>query len=462
MNLITIVIDNLRADHVGINGNPWIKTPNLDALGAESVRFTRAVSESLPTLPMRRSLHTGIRTFPFRNWKPSKTLPPTPGWTPIPEEHETLSEILQAKGYTTAYITDCYHVFKPGMNYHRGFDEWRFIRGQEFDPNRSGYTRKAPDLDDIFTPRMDRDSATARLILNYLRSHEHRRYESQYQSPKVFGSAIRWLEENYDKNQPFFLYLESFDPHEPWDTPQYYRDIYDPGYTGKAVIQPIYTDRLDYLTESELKHTRACYAATVTMVDTWLGHFLAKLRQLDLMDDTVLVLITDHGTMLGENGVMGKPPFCMFPPLMDLVFFIKAPGQKPKIIDPFVYNHYVLPTVLHLLGEAVPEQAEGENLWDLVEGRTGKFVDYVTSVFKNWGWVRDDRYIYISRPGGEEAQLYDLMSDPGCVSNLAERDPETVKRLHAHLMKDADNDMPDYNIPWRYSDKGARMAAAGK
>jgi len=412
MNLITIVIDNLRADHVGINGNDWIRTPSMDALGRESVRFTRAFSESLPTLPVRRALHTGKRTFPFRNWKPSKSLPVTPGWTPIPEEDITLSEILQEKGYTTAYITDVYHVFKPGMNYHRGFHEWRFIRGQEFDPYRTGYTDKKPDIEDWFTPKMDRNSTTGRLFPYYLRSHEHRRSESEYQAPKVFGSAIRWLEENYDKSTPFFLYIESFDVHEPWDPPQYYRDMYDPGYSGKEVVQPIYTDKLDYLSEAELKHVQALYAAEVTMVDTWLGYFMDKVRQLNLMDDTIIVLISDHGTMLGENGMMGKPPFCMFPPLMDLVFFIKAPGQKPKVIDALVYNYYYLPTILYLLGEEIHQQAEGENLWDLVEGKKDKLNDYVTSVFKNWGWVMEDRHIFISRPSGDEAQLYDLQQDP--------------------------------------------------
>jgi arylsulfatase A-like enzyme len=337
------------------------------------------------------------------------------------------------------------------MNYHRGFDEWRFIRGQEFDPYRTGYSGTKPDLDEWFTPKMDRNSTTGRLFPYYLRSHEHRQGESEYQSPKVFRSAMRWLEENYNKNTPFFLYIESFDVHEPWDPPQYYRDMYDSGYTGTKVIQPIYTDRLDYLSDAELKHVRALYAAEVTMVDTWLGYFIHKVRQLNLMDDTIIVLISDHGTMLGENGVMGKPPFCMFPALMDLVFFIKAPGQPPKIIDTLVYNHYYFPTVLYLLGEEIHQQAEGKNLWDLVEGEKDKFIDYATSVFKNWGWVRDDRYIFISRPTGDEAQLYDLYQDPACATNIAGKEPKMVEKMHARLLKDAGGDMPHYNVPWRYS-----------
>jgi arylsulfatase A-like enzyme len=171
------------------------------------------------------------------------------------------------------------------------------------------------------------------------------------------------------------------------------------------------------------------------------------------MKDTIIVLITDHGTMLGEHGAMGKPPFVMPPALMDLVFFIKYPDQEPKVIDQFVYNHYYFPTVFHLLGEDIPEQAEGLNLWDLVTGKKEKLVDYVTSVFKNWGWVRDDRYIFISRPGGDDARLFDLIEDPSCKDNIAEKSPEIVKRMHGMMLKDAGGEMPDYNVPWKYTDK---------
>ncbi|MBW1699833.1 MAG: sulfatase-like hydrolase/transferase [Deltaproteobacteria bacterium] len=115
MNLILIIVDSLRADHVGVNGNHWIKTPNMDKLANNSVRFTKTYPESLPTIPVRRAIHTGKRCFPFRNWKSFKQWP-VPGWIPIPEEDVTLAEILQEKGYTTAFITDVYHMWKekPG------------------------------------------------------------------------------------------------------------------------------------------------------------------------------------------------------------------------------------------------------------------------------------------------------------------------------------------------------------
>jgi arylsulfatase A-like enzyme len=158
MNLVTIIIDSLRADHVGINGNSWIKTPSMDALGRESVRFTRAFPESMPTVQVRKALHTGKRVFPYRNWTPYKPAP-TPGWTPLNESDATMAEILQGKGYRTALMTDLYHIFRPGMNFIRGFDEWRFTRGQEFDAFRSG-SWDAIDIEKYLTPKMDRNRIT--------------------------------------------------------------------------------------------------------------------------------------------------------------------------------------------------------------------------------------------------------------------------------------------------------------
>lgn len=444
MNLVTIIIDSLRADHVGINGNPWIKTPHMDALGRECVRFTRAFPESLPTVQVRKALHTGKRTFPYRNWTPYKPAP-TPGWTPLPESDVTMAEILQGKGYRTALMTDLYHMFRPGMNFIRGFDEWRFVRGQEFDAYRTG-SWGTIDIEKYLTPKMDRNRLPAKMFPHYLRNVETRRNEEEYFAPQVFKSAARWLEENH-KTEKFFLCLDCFDPHEPFDPPQFYRDLYDPGYRGTEVILPFYTEELDYLSDAELKHLRALYAGEVTMVDTWLGYFLQKMEQMDLMKNTVIVLISDHGHLLGENGRMGKPPAGLYPELTDLVFFIKAPGQRPKTIDSFVFNHDYFPTVFSLLGEPIPPQAEGNNLWDLVEGRRPGFHNYMVSIHKTWICVIDHRHRLICRTTGKEPRLYDLERDPACAQNIADKNPEIVQRMFALAVKDAGGEIPIYPDP---------------
>ena len=133
-NVVLIIIDSLRKDHVGAYGNDWIKTPNLDALAKESLRFTRAYPESLPTICARRAIHTGIRTWPFRDWRRYKGIAfGVWGWQPIPEGQPHLAEIMQQNGYETLFVTDNLHQYTPSMNFQRGFDAFEFIRGQTTD-----------------------------------------------------------------------------------------------------------------------------------------------------------------------------------------------------------------------------------------------------------------------------------------------------------------------------------------
>jgi arylsulfatase A-like enzyme len=122
MNVIVIMADSLRVDHLGCYGNDWIRTPNLDRFAAESCVFDMAFSEGLPTVPTRTSLFTGRYTFPFR------------GWQRLEHNDVVLAEVLWSSGYTSALITDTYHLHKPQMAFERGFDYVHFIRGQEGDP----------------------------------------------------------------------------------------------------------------------------------------------------------------------------------------------------------------------------------------------------------------------------------------------------------------------------------------
>src|SRR5919108_2015026 len=111
MNVIVVILDSLRKDHVGVYGNDRIRTPNLDALADESLRFERAYPESIPTICARRAIHTGFRTFPFKDMPLQQENAPVYGWLPIPWYQATLAEILQTAGYETVLVTDTYHQF---------------------------------------------------------------------------------------------------------------------------------------------------------------------------------------------------------------------------------------------------------------------------------------------------------------------------------------------------------------
>jgi arylsulfatase A-like enzyme len=130
MNVIGITLDSLRQDHVSyynggrpvFEGIPACRTANLDAFAQQAIVFDNAYREALPTLPVRTQLFTGQRTLPSRPWQP------------LTPEDMPASEILHAEGYVCGLISDCYHYRAPGMNYHRGFDAYRWVRGQEYDP----------------------------------------------------------------------------------------------------------------------------------------------------------------------------------------------------------------------------------------------------------------------------------------------------------------------------------------
>ena len=228
-----------------------------------------------------------------------------PGWEPIPDEHITLSEVLKYSGFRTALIGDNYHLFEPGMNFNRGFDEWIFIRGQEYDRYRS--SRFHTDIERYLKygiPSKVRGKSVERLLEQYFANVRDRKSEEDWFAPKVFRESIRWLEENRD-TEKFFLLIEAFDPHEPWDPPHEFVDMYDPGYTGEEHINPVYGSS-DYLTEKELRNMWAHYAGEVTLVDKWFGLFMEKVYELGLDKNTLIIFTSDHGHQFGEHELVGK------------------------------------------------------------------------------------------------------------------------------------------------------------
>lgn len=442
MNVILIVLDSLRADHLGCYGNTWIQTLALDALATESIRFTRAYPEALPTIPARRAIHTGLRTFPFDNWIPEKGASAHRyGWQRIPDDQVTLAEILGHAGYHTALISDCYHYFKPTMNFHRGFAQWEWIRGQERDPYRS---IRRVDLDRVrAVAPLPETAGPQSMLAQYLANAAERRTEEDWPAPRVFRAAMRWVSENRGV-EPFFLMIDSFDPHEPWDPPQQYVDLYDPGYAGRDIITPRYGPR-DYLTDAELRHLRARYAGEVTMVDRWLGHFLEWTRALGMLRDTLLIVTSDHGHQLGEHGLTGKVASGLYAELTDVPLLLRYPNRElgGDTCDAFAQNHDLAPTILGALGIAAPVPMEGIDLGKLVVAELPAR-QYVTAGMDDSVWCRDESHVYFARNDGRDARLFDLGTDPEQQKNVASERPAVVQMMFERILSDAGGPLPDY------------------
>lgn len=465
-NVILVVIDSLRQDHVGAYGNNWIRTPNLDAFCSESVMFDHIYPESLPTLPFRRSLFTGKRTFPFRDWKPAPAFYPfstvfgadglIPGWNPVPAEDTMLSELLDQRGWNTALVTDCFHQHNPGMNYHRGYHSWQFIRGQEYDPwkldTRPGQEDPARKH---MTPGMRTEGRKTWELSRYLVNNDPRSCEEDYFPAQVFRYASAWIEKNY-QSERFFLCIDCFDPHEPWDPPQYYRDMYNPGYQGVEVIMPLYCEGYqDYLSDKELKHMRALYAGEVSLVDTWFGYFINKVRLLGLDKNSLIVVISDHGHQLGEKGFTGKLPWGMMPCMMDLVLAIRHPNKSGagKRINALTLNHDVFPTILGLCKEEVPGWTEGHDLWPLVTGEKKQIRDIVTCCFKDYFWIRDHHYAMITKSDKTEQELYDIKKDPEYLTDIGSDHPGILEKMWNRLVEEAGGDIPIYHTKEQILDR---------
>lgn len=436
MNVILVVLDTLRKDYVGAYGNPWVKTPTLDEVAERGTRFARVVPESLPTIPVRRALHTGIRTFPFRD--PEHHRGDTVGllgWQRIPERQTTLAEILSATGYTTALVSDCPHLYGPSMNFQRGFQSFRWIRGQHGDPYRPSGAADRDRLAGYLTEPL-RGSRWHPALVQYVANTDGRSGEDDWLAPRVFTEASRLLEDAAGL-QPFFLVVDSFDPHEPWDPPPRYVELYDePTIDGLEPVTPFYGNS-KYLGDSQLERMKKLYAAEVTMVDSWLGRFLDQVESLGLLETTLLIVVSDHGILLGEHGITGKPWFALWPEVVDVPMLISHPDHRGTgVHESYVSTHDVVPTILSSLGIDPPSWMDGRDLMPHVSdpGQEDEDHGITTSAFHNWLLVRTDRHELQARDDLSEMRLYDIVEDPGREDPLDE--PQTAEQLYNLLVEE--------------------------
>jgi arylsulfatase A-like enzyme len=312
------------------------------------LNLTQAYPESLPTICARRAIHTGLRAWPFRNWHWYKGITVWRyGWQPIPEEQTTIAEMLKKKGYETLLVSDTQHQFQPSMNFQRGFGAFDFIRGQTTDAYRPIWT--VPQEKQRTTLKAPAGDSGMR---RYFANTADRSSEEDWFAPQVFARASKLLEIVSAGDRPFFLVVDSYDPHEPWDPPKKYVDLYDEeSYAGREPYWPAEGSSI-HLTERELKRMRALYAGEVTMVDRWLGNFLDRMDELNLFENTLLVVLADHGISHGEHHIVGKPFYALWPEVTDIPFFIRHPEGKGagQTSDYYASTHDVAPHYPRLSG----------------------------------------------------------------------------------------------------------------
>ena len=441
MNVIWIVSDTLRRDHIGAYGNAVIRTPAIDSLAARAVRFDRHYAGGFPTMPTRADHATGRWTMSFM------------GWEPLPDGITTLAQVLAANGFHTAAVVDTPFYVREGMNYDRGFQTFVMVPGQD----QPGSHR----------PIRIHESVDVRASW---------RRESDRSAPRTFTAAMQWLERHYKED--FFLYVDTWDPHEPWDAPPHYTELYWPGYDGE-IIDPLYGSWHDVPghTEETVRKANATYMGEITMVDAWLGRLLRQVDNMGLTEKTAIVFTSDHGFYFGEHGglfgklVYDKRPDGSLPKLgeqttwshsplyeelVHIPLLISAPGIEPGAYAGLTSVVDVMPTALDVLGQEVPAVVQGRSLLPRMGDSSTPGREFVVSTmpFANPGdpvksvdnfsrMIRapqvstvtagDWSLLYSADPGMSE--LFDLSADPGQDRNVIGANEEVAKELHQRLLR---------------------------
>jgi len=438
MNLVLICSDTFRQDYLGAYGNDWIKTPHLDVLARESAIFLDAYGEGLPTLPARRVMLTGRRIFPFAYHRQHSDLVQVEGWHPLYHEDVTLSEHLKENGYVTAFVTDVYHMMKPGKNFHRGFDCWHWIRGVEDDKYALRDVRQVQEMFDEATHGQQWAKSKDHWIVQHLMNRKEWRTEADSLVAQVMTEAADWLKA-YTLDAPFFLYIDCFDPHEPWDPPDEYGRLYDPTYEGFSACVPP-GSRKD-MSDEQFTRVKAAYAGEVTMVDHWVGHVLETLSELELMDDTLIIFTSDHGTMMGEQDEIHKGGDRLRHQVTRLPLIIRHPGGEGAgmKVKGFAQHQDIMPTALGLLGLTRPDRVQGDDLWPMVTEGAQSSRDTIISAFGKYASVRTAKWNLItpwaSLPENAQVrrELYDCGNDPDELTNVIADHSDVAEELETFL-----------------------------
>lgn len=344
MKVIFILSDSLNRHYLPIYGNDWVIAPNLQRFADQSVVFDNHWIGSAPCMPARRDIITGRLNFLERGWG---------GLEPfdIPFPHLLRDEA----GIYCHMETDHYHYFHVGgENYHMPFNAWSFHRGQESDTYVSRVS--SPEEPDYL----------GRWRAQYAKNQTAFTSAAQFPTQRTFQGAIDWLKANEGQDD-FFLWLEVFDPHEPFDCPKEYVDLYGDEWDG-----PLYNwsgyDKVDPESEATL-HLRRQYASTLTMMDEWFGKLLHELERQDALEDTLIILTTDHGHFLGERGLTGKNNWQVWNELAHIPLIVHLPGGRcaGERRGQLTQNIDTMPTILDYFGVALEHPIHGESWRPILE-----------------------------------------------------------------------------------------------
>lgn len=381
MKTVFVLLDSLNRNAMNCYGGPWVHTPNFSRFAERAVTFDNHYVGSLPCIPARRDLHTGRINFLHRSWGPLEPF------------DDSFPEILRTAGIYSHIATDHHHYFADGGGtYHQRYSSWELVRGQAVDRWKSEVD---PDLDALRAEH----HPIQHMRINYLINRKYMTREEEFCGPQVFAHGQDFLARNHDSDD-WLLQLECFDPHEPFHAPERFREMYPTTYSGPILDWPRYA-RVEESPE-EIAELRANYAALTTMCDEYFGRLLDTFDVLDLWTDTCLILTTDHGFLLGEHEWWSKNRMPVYDEIARIPLLIYHPefaGQGGTRRRALTQTVDLMPTLLEIHGQSVPEDVLGKSLLPvLAENRDVREV----AIFGYFGAacnITDGRFVYHRYPG---------------------------------------------------------------
>ncbi len=378
MRVINVMYDSLNRHFLNPYGCDWTKTPNFSRLAQRAVTFDTCYAGSLPCMPARRELQTGRLNFLHR------------AWGPVEPFDDSVPEILKKNGVYSHLISDHQHYWEDGgCTFHNRYSSWEIVRGQE------GDTWKGEVKDPAVPCHLGRAWRQDLVNRSYIQA------EAQQPQTQCFDLGLAFLEKN-KREDNWFLQIETFDPHEPFYAMAHYKALYPHHYEGPLFDWPEYKK----VTESRetVEHVRREYAALLSMCDYSLGRVLDFMDENGMWEDTVLIVNTDHGFLLGEHDCWAKCVHPFYNENAHIPLFVWDPrigcaGERRKSL---VQTIDIPATLLEIFGLPLPPDMEGKPLRPVME-KDSKVHDAV--LFGMHGGqvnIADGRYVYMRNYAGAE------------------------------------------------------------
>jgi choline-sulfatase len=433
-NVLLLMADQLRVDCVGAYGNAVIRTPNLDRIAREGVRFAAAYSTTPTCTPARSALLTGMG--PWRNG-----LLGYGHIASLPYPVEKGRAMAQAGYYTTSIGKNHYYPIRNPHGYHQEVcDEACSYWFHKEDAQAEASWEERCDYESWFWSRMpDKDPHATGLSWNDYRGKPFVYPEEMHATHWTGETAVNFLKE-YERAEPFFLKVSFIRPHSPYDPPQRCFDMYEDSALPEAHAGEWakgYEERSGpgneiwhgKLPAAEIRRSRQAYYGSVSFVDEQIGRIVEVLEKRKLLDETLILFIADHGDMLGDQNLWrksyGYEQSAHIPMLMRL-----PAGMGPKAAGQVMANPVelrdILPTVLDAAGAAIPESIEGRSLLELVRTQGKAWREYIDlehdicySPTNHWNGLTDGKWKYLYHAQHGDEQLFHLESDPNELRDLA-------------------------------------------